>query len=60
VEATGRAAEWSAVFIWRIECGKLAENWVVTDRLSQHRQLGIIIDEELATVHEPTVATPVP
>jgi hypothetical protein len=48
------------VFIWRIECGKLAENWVTTDRLSQYRQLGIITEEELATVDTPAMATPEP
>jgi steroid delta-isomerase-like uncharacterized protein len=58
--ATGVSAEWSAVFIWRIACGKLAENWVTTDRLSQYRQLGIITEEELATVDTPAMATPEP
>jgi predicted ester cyclase len=60
VEATGRAAEWWSVIIWRVECGLLAENWVVTDRLTTYRHLGIITDDELATVGTPTVATPVP
>jgi predicted ester cyclase len=57
--ATGRHAEWQSVIIWRVECGKLAENWVVTDRLSEYRQLGIISDDELATAEEPA-ATPAP
>jgi steroid delta-isomerase-like uncharacterized protein len=59
-EATGRAAAWSSVLIWRIACGKLAENWVVTDRLSQLRQLGHVTDDELVTAGTPTVATPAP
>jgi predicted ester cyclase len=58
--ATDRPAEWQSVAIWRIACGKLAENWVVTDRLTEYRQLGIISDDELATEGTPTVATPVP
>jgi predicted ester cyclase len=58
--ATGRPAEWASVIIWRVACGQLAENWVVTDRLTEYRQLGIITDDELATVGEPTVATPTP
>jgi predicted ester cyclase len=58
--ATDRPAPWESVIICRVECGKLAENWVVTDRLTEYRQLGIITDDELATVGTPTVATPVP
>jgi predicted ester cyclase len=60
VPATGRVADWESVIIWRVACGKLAENWVVTDRLTEYRQLGIITDDELASVGTPTVATPVP
>lgn len=58
--ATGKRAEWSAVYIWRVECGLLVESRVVTDRLSEYRQLGIVTDDELATAGTPTVATPVP
>ncbi len=60
VAATGRQAEWNAVILWRVACGLLAENWVVTDRLTKYRQLGIITDDELATVGTPTVSTPAP
>jgi predicted ester cyclase len=59
VTATDRHAEWQSVIIWRVACGLLAENWVVTDRLSEYRQLGIISDAELATAEEP-VASPAP
>ena len=58
--ASGRPAEWTAVIIWRVACGQMAESWVVTDRLTEYRQLGIITDDELATVGDPTVATPGP
>jgi steroid delta-isomerase-like uncharacterized protein len=58
--ATGRPAQWSMMIIWRVACGKLAENWVVADRLTELRQLGIVTDDELTTVGAPTVATPVP
>ena len=58
--ATNRPAAWESVIFWRVECGKLAENWVVTDRLTEYRQLGIITDDELATEGTPTVATPAP
>jgi hypothetical protein len=44
----------------RSKCGKLAENIVVTDRLTEYRQLGVITDDELATAEEPTAATPMP
>jgi predicted ester cyclase len=60
VAATGRRAECQSVVIWRVECGLLVENWVVTDRLTEYHQLGIISDDELATAGTPTVATPVP
>ncbi|HEU0115616.1 MAG TPA: ester cyclase, partial [Thermomicrobiales bacterium] len=55
---TGRPAEWSLIVIWRVACGKLAENWVEADRLTELRQLGIITDDELTTVGAPSVATP--
>lgn len=58
--ATGRQAEWQAIVIWRVECGKLAENWTIADRLVELRQLGIITDDELTTTGTPTGATPVP
>lgn len=46
--ATGRSAEFMAISIMRIECGRLAEEWAVFDDLSMLRQLGIITDEELS------------
>jgi predicted ester cyclase len=58
--ATGRSMEREAINIWRVACGRLTEAWVVADNLTMLRQLGIISDEELATVDTPTVATPVP
>ena len=38
----------------------IVENWIVQDNLTMLRQLGIITDDELATVGTPTVATPAP
>jgi hypothetical protein len=58
--ATGRRASYDLVAIYRIACGRLAEQWVVTDYLTMLRQLGIVTDEELATAGTPTVATPAP
>jgi predicted ester cyclase len=58
--ATGRPMEREAINIWRVACGRLAEAWVVADNLTMLRQLGIISDEELASVSTPTVATPMP
>ena len=49
-----------SLVVWRVACGQLAENWIVQDNLTMLRQLGIITDEELATVGTPTVATPTP
>ena len=43
---------------YRVECGKLAEVWAVLDYLSMVRELGIITDDELATIGS-AAATPV-
>jgi len=58
--ATGRRMSRESIVIWRVECGQIMENWIVQDNLTMLRQLGIITDEELATVGTPTVATPAP
>jgi steroid delta-isomerase-like uncharacterized protein len=58
--AAGRRASYDLVAIYRIACGRLAEQWVVADYLTMLRQLGIVTDEELATAGTPTVATPAP
>lgn len=53
VPATNRPAQWKAVQVMRIECGKIVESIVVADRFTMFRQLGVISDEELRTVGEP-------
>ena len=58
--ATGRRAEWGATIVYRVECGQLKENWVTMDFLTLLRQLGTIVDDELADADPPTVATPAP
>jgi steroid delta-isomerase-like uncharacterized protein len=55
---TGRPMERESLVVWRVACGRLAENWIVQDNLTMLRQLGIITDDELATAGEPSVATP--
>ena len=57
---TGQAMERESITIYRVECGQIAENWIVQDNLTMLRHLGVISDDELATVGTPTVATPVP
>ena len=57
---TGRRTEWAVVTFYRIACGQIVEAWVLPDNLTQLRQLGIITNDELATVGTPSVATPVP
>ena len=57
---TGLPMERESITIWRIECGQIAENWIVQDNLTMLRQLGVITDDELATIGTPTVATPQP
>ena len=58
--ATGRPMAREAAGLWRVECGQIVENWIVQDNLTMLRQLGIITDDELATVGTPTIATPEP
>jgi steroid delta-isomerase-like uncharacterized protein len=57
---TGQVMERESITIYRVECGQIAENWIVQDNLTMLRQLGVITDDELATAGTPTVATPVP
>lgn len=42
VPPTGRHVTWSAIDIWRIVDGKLAEHWMEADRLGVMQQLGLI------------------
>jgi predicted ester cyclase len=58
--ATERQMSRENLAIWRIECGKLAEQWIVQDNLGMLRQLGVITQDEMADAAEPDVATPVP
>ena len=57
---TGLPMARESLVVWRVVCGELAENWIVQDNLTMLGQLGVITDDELATVGTPTVATPVP
>ncbi len=58
VPATGLPTEWVSMVNFRVECGKIAEVWSVSDDLGQLRQLGVISDAELQSVDP--VATPTP
>jgi predicted ester cyclase len=60
VPNTGRSMAREVWVFARVECGKIAELWVLVDNLTMLRQLGIITDEELRDAGTPTVATPVP
>ena len=51
---TGLPMERESLVVWRIACGRLAENWIVQDNLTMLRQLGIITNEELTTAGTPT------
>ena len=46
--------------MYRVECGKLAEQWVVADYVTMLRQSGILTDDELATLGSAAAATPQP
>ena len=56
VPATGMQAEWVGVAFHRIECGRIAEVWSVSDDLGRLQDLGVISDEELQSAE--TMATP--
>jgi ketosteroid isomerase-like protein len=50
---TGAEVNWYAVGIFTIECGKMAETWIVTDTLSRLVTSGEITEEELAEITAP-------
>jgi predicted ester cyclase len=55
----GRPVQYESHAFWRIECGQIAEGWIVTDIYTIRRQEGRISDEEVNTADEvPAVATP--
>lgn len=56
--ATGNPTTFPFMAFYRVECGKLAEVWAVLDYLSMVRELGIITDDELATIGSAAAATP--
>jgi predicted ester cyclase len=60
VPATGRKVEYTAMVIYRIQCGQIAEAWNVTDNLTLLRQIGSIADSEISSLSAPDVATPAP
>ena len=41
---TGRAVEWTGIWIARVACGRVAETWSEADVLGLYRQLGLAID----------------
>jgi predicted ester cyclase len=55
---TGLPMERESITIWRIECGQIAENWIVQDNLTMLQQLGVISEDELDTAATPTVPSP--
>ncbi len=56
VPNTGQHADWVSAVFARVECGKVADIWQVSDDLGRLEDLGIITDEELQSAE--TVATP--
>ena len=47
---TGAEVTWNSAGLFRIECGKIAENWVVADTLGRLMTSGDITADELAAV----------
>jgi steroid delta-isomerase-like uncharacterized protein len=58
IPPTGQTAAWTGIELLRIECGRIVADWVEADALDLRRDLGIITEEELASVAP--VATPAP
>jgi predicted nucleotide-binding protein/predicted ester cyclase len=56
--ATGNPTSFAFMAMYRVECGLLAEQWVVLDYFSMVRELGIVTDEELATIGNAAQGTP--
>jgi steroid delta-isomerase-like uncharacterized protein len=54
--ATGMPAEWVVANFFRIECGKIAEQWVLQDNLGRLQDIGVITDEEVQSAE--AAATP--
>lgn len=48
--ATGMPTTFAFMAMYRVECGLLAEQWVVLDYFSMVREVGLITDDELATI----------
>jgi predicted ester cyclase len=48
IPPTGKPVSFSYIDIWRVEDGKLVENWVEMDRLGMLQQLGVIPAPEQA------------
>jgi ketosteroid isomerase-like protein len=55
---TGADVNWEAAGFFRFECGKIAENWIVTDSLGRLMTSGEITAEELTEIT--AEATPAP
>jgi predicted ester cyclase len=59
--ATEKPVNYWLMAMYRVECGKLAEQWVVADYVTMLRQAGVLTDDELATVGSAAdAATPQP
>jgi ketosteroid isomerase-like protein len=57
---TGAQVNWNAAGFFRFECGKIAENWIVTDALGRLMTSGEITEEELTAITAEAEATPAP
>lgn len=55
---TGADVTWNSAGLFRIECGKIAENWVVADTLGRLVTSGEITADELADVTAEGTPTP--
>lgn len=58
IPATGNDVSWSAIAIYRIECGKIAEHWSEVDAIGRLQALGAIpeIIPPVAATHPPSAS----
>ena len=59
IPPTGLTADWTGIEMFHIACGHIVAEWIEANALDLRRDLGIITEEELASVAPPE-ATPAP
>lgn len=56
IAPTGKQAQFSGIFIFRLEGGRLAEEWAILDRLGLQQQLGVLPGPPMGAPSGPNAA----